>query len=96
MPTGNIPELEANNRFIVPLKYFQSKIYADGGAIVLRKYLMNVSLYYRGFTDSKVPDNKNFKQMFLLHDLTIVQLQTRLRLALLTVWTTVTVDGFID
>lgn len=35
---------------------------------MLRKYLMNVSLDYRRFSNSEVSDDQNFEQMFFLHD----------------------------
>lgn len=50
--TRNVPQLQTNDSPMIPVQDFESKVNTNSCAVMLRKNLMDITLYNRRFPDT--------------------------------------------
>lgn len=59
--TRNVPQLEADQGFAVPVDHFECEVDADRGSVVLREQLVHVPLDDAGLPDAQLSDDQHFE-----------------------------------
>lgn len=64
-PTCDVPQLQSDQSFAVPVDDFEGEVDPDRRPVVLREKLVHVALDDAGFPDAQLPDDQNFEQVLL-------------------------------
>ena len=62
-PTCNVPQLEPDDRVLVPLHNFECEVYADRGPVVLAVGSVNVAANDAGLARAQLTDDQHFVEV---------------------------------